>query len=72
MSIPPVPPTLKPCQTYLKLAADHEKINPTLTYWCRLYALQLGLKIDSKSEENKAFLLSVMDWLEKVCYDEGG
>lgn len=65
-SILPVPPNLKPCQTYLKLATDHEKLNPTLTYWCRLYALQLGLKIDSKSKENRDFLVSIMDWLEKV------
>lgn len=62
----PVPPMLKPCQSYLKLAIDHEKINPTLTYWCRVYALQVGLKIDSKAKENREFLMSVMDWLEKV------
>lgn len=65
-SILPVPPTLKSLQTYLKLATDHEKINPTLTYWCRLYALQTGLKIDSKSKENRDFLVSLMDWLERV------
>jgi len=64
-TIQPVPPTLKPCQTYMKLATDHEKVNPIITYWCRLYALQLGLKIDSKAPENRVFLMSVMDWLEK-------
>ena len=62
----PCPIGLKPCQTYLKLAIDHEKIDASLTYWCRVYALQLGLKIDSKTKENRDFLMSVMDWLEKV------
>lgn len=62
----PCPPALKPCQTYLKLAVDHEKLNPTLSYWSRVYALQMGMKIDSKSKENRDFLISLMDWLEKV------
>jgi len=31
----------------------------------RLYALQAGLKIDRKSDDAKALLTSLMDWLEK-------
>lgn len=65
---PPVPAILKPCQTYMKLATDHEKIDSCITYWCRFHALQTGLKIDSKSKDNKEFFLSVMNWLETVIY----
>jgi vacuolar protein sorting-associated protein VTA1 len=30
----------------------------------RLYALQIGLKIDRKSDESKVLLVALMDWLE--------
>ena len=30
----------------------------------RLYALQMGLKIDRKSDEAKVLLTALMDWLE--------
>jgi hypothetical protein len=61
-----VPPLLKPCQSFMRLAADHDKIDPVISYWCRLYALQLGLKIDSKDKDNRTFLFNVMAWLEEV------
>lgn len=32
----------------------------------RLHAVQKGIKIDSKGKESKAFLLQLMDQLEKV------
>ncbi|RWS11580.1 vacuolar protein sorting-associated protein VTA1-like isoform X1 [Dinothrombium tinctorium] len=60
-----VPPTLKQTLAILKNAADHEKVDPVITYWCRLYAVQMGLKIDSKSKESRQFLASVMAWLEE-------
>lgn len=31
----------------------------------RLYALQMGIEIGRKSDEEKAFLTGLMDWLEK-------
>lgn len=61
-----IPPNLKPCQNFLRLAADHDKVDPVISYWCRLHALQLGLKIDSKDKNNLAFLRNVMVWLEEV------
>ena len=66
----PTPLQMKPCQTYMKLAADHDKVDPAVSYWCRLYALQVGLKIDpkTKDKENKTFLLQVMTWLEEVSW----
>ena len=36
-----------------------------VTYWCRLAALEKGLKLDKKSKESLALLLPLMDWLEK-------
>lgn len=59
------PPGLKPIQGYLKIAEEHEKRDPSITYWCRFYAVQAGLKVDDKSPENRPFLISLMDWLEK-------
>lgn len=59
------PPGIKQIQPYLKIAEEHEKRDPAISYWCRLYAVQTGLKIDDKSPENRPFLISMMDWLEK-------
>ncbi|XP_046980063.1 vacuolar protein sorting-associated protein VTA1 homolog isoform X1 [Schistocerca americana] len=61
---PPCPASLKSLQHYLKAAAEHDQRDPVISYWCRLFALQLGLKIDRKSDEAKALLTSIMDWLE--------
>ena len=30
-----VPPGLKPIQAYLKIAEEHEKRDPSITYWCK-------------------------------------
>lgn len=60
-----IPPSLKPIGHYLKTASEHETRDPVITYWCRLSALQNGLKLDKKSKEALAVLLPLMDWLEK-------
>ncbi|XP_059472014.1 vacuolar protein sorting-associated protein VTA1 homolog [Neocloeon triangulifer] len=62
---PPCPPQFKPLQHYLKIAAEHDQRDPIISYWCRVYALQMGLKIDKKSPEALKLLMSLMDWLEK-------
>uniref|UniRef100_T1JJW8 Vta1/callose synthase N-terminal domain-containing protein n=1 Tax=Strigamia maritima TaxID=126957 RepID=T1JJW8_STRMM len=64
-SLPPVPPILKPIQHYLKTASEHESRDIIVAYWCRLYALQTGLKIDRKAKESLTLLTALMDWLEK-------
>ena len=66
LSLPAVPPTLKPIGHYLKTANEHETRDPVITYWCRLSALQNGLNMDKKSKEALALLIPLMDWLEKV------
>ncbi|KAF8787029.1 vacuolar protein sorting-associated protein VTA1 homolog [Argiope bruennichi] len=58
------PPGLKAIQPYLKIAEEHEKRDPSITYWCRFYAVQNGLKINDKSPENTNFFIKLMDWLE--------
>ena len=66
LSLAAVPTSLKPIGHYLKTANEHETRDPVITYWCRLSALQNGLKLDKKSKEALAVLLPLMDWLEKV------
>lgn len=65
-SLPPVPPTLKPIQHYLKIAAEHEKRDPVIAYYCRLYAMQNGMEIDKKSKDCRMFFVALMDHLESV------
>lgn len=64
-SFPPLPSVLKPIQNVLKTAAEHDQRDPVIAYWCRLYALQSGMKIDRKAKESIALLTALMDWLEK-------
>lgn len=39
--------------------------NLSVAYWARVYSLQLGIKA-AKQPDEKAFLLTLMDWLENV------
>ena len=58
------PPILKGVVSFLKLAKEYDKRDRTIAYFCRMYAVQKGIKIDSKSPESKAFLFGLMDQLE--------
>ena len=62
--LPEVPPNLRSIQQYLKIASTHDQRDPVVSYWCRLYALQSGLKLSKKTPEETNFLLKLMDWLE--------
>lgn len=64
-SLAALPPSLKAIAHDLKTATEHETRDPVVTYWCRLAALQAGLKLDKSSKEALAVLLPLMDWLEK-------
>lgn len=57
-NIPDCPPSLKSIQHYLKTAAEHDARDPVVAYWCRLHALQVGLKITNKKtpEETKVLM----------------
>lgn len=63
-NLPDVPAPLKSIEQYLKIAASHHERDPVVSYWCRLYALQTGLKLSTKTPEERAFLMKLMDLLE--------
>lgn len=42
-----------------------KKFKFLVAYWARVYSLQTGIK-SAKQPDEKAFLLQIMDWLEKV------
>jgi len=65
LSLPNCPPSLKPIQHFLKIAAEHDSRDPVISYWARVTALQTGLTLDKSSKEALAVLLPLMDWLEK-------
>ena len=61
---PQCPDNLKPMLHFLKAAAEHDSRDPVVSYWLRFQAVQLGIRIDSKSKPAKLFISSVMDNLE--------
>lgn len=60
VTIPECPPSLKSIQHYLKTAAEHDTRDPVVAYWCRLHALQVGLKIATKKTPEETKLLMCM------------
>ncbi|XP_032453343.1 vacuolar protein sorting-associated protein VTA1 homolog isoform X2 [Nasonia vitripennis] len=64
--LPETPAPLKSVQPYLKTASEHDARDVVVSYWCRLYALQTGLKLSTKTGEETNFLLKLMDWLEST------
>ncbi|XP_068698592.1 vacuolar protein sorting-associated protein VTA1 homolog [Montipora foliosa] len=60
-----VPSSLRAISPYLKSAQEYDKRDPIVAYYCRLHAMQKGIKIDSKGKDSRAFLLEMMDQLEK-------
>ncbi|XP_071629067.1 vacuolar protein sorting-associated protein VTA1 homolog [Temnothorax longispinosus] len=62
--LPQVPNPLKSIQKYLTVASKHDQRDNVVSYWCRLYALQTGLKLSTKTSAETNFLLKLMDWLE--------
>ncbi|KAF7254439.1 hypothetical protein EYD10_00509 [Varanus komodoensis] len=63
---PPLPAQFKPIQHFLRTAQELEKREPVVAYYCRLYAMQTGMKIDSKNPECRKFLCKLMDQLEAM------
>ncbi|KAG7220526.1 hypothetical protein INR49_018053 [Caranx melampygus] len=61
-----LPPQFKPIQHHLRTAQEHEKRDPVVAYYCRLYAMQTGMKLDSKTPDCRKFLVKLMDQLESV------
>ncbi|XP_026197892.1 vacuolar protein sorting-associated protein VTA1 homolog isoform X2 [Anabas testudineus] len=61
-----LPAQLRSIQHYLRTAQEHEKRDPVVAYYCRLYAMQTGMKLDSKTPECRKFLVKLMDQLESM------
>lgn len=64
--IPSLPPTLKSLQHYMKIATEHDKRDPVVAYYARMYVAQQGITIDGKSTEARTFLIGLMDALEST------
>lgn len=64
--LPPTPSAFKPVQHYLKTAIEHDKRDPVVAYYCRLYAMQRAMEIDRKSPECRNFLSTLMNLLEQT------
>jgi vacuolar protein sorting-associated protein VTA1 len=64
--LPPAPAAFKPIQHYLKTAIEHDKRDPVVAYYCRLYALQKAMEIDRKAPESRNFLTALMNLLEQT------
>uniref|UniRef100_A0A8C7ECS6 Vacuolar protein sorting-associated protein VTA1 homolog n=1 Tax=Nothoprocta perdicaria TaxID=30464 RepID=A0A8C7ECS6_NOTPE len=66
LALPPLPPQFKSIQHHLRTAQELDKREPVVAYYCRLYAMQTGMKIDSKTPECRKFLSKLMDQLEAM------
>ncbi|KAK9686521.1 Vta1 C-terminal domain [Popillia japonica] len=68
MGFPPVPQDIKAISHFLKVADEHDQRNVTISYWCRMYAVQSAMKIipGPKSPEVSQLLIAIMDWLERT------
>uniref|UniRef100_A0A6I8NYD0 Vesicle trafficking 1 n=1 Tax=Ornithorhynchus anatinus TaxID=9258 RepID=A0A6I8NYD0_ORNAN len=64
--LPPLPPQFKSLQHHLRTGQEHDKREPVVAYYCRLYAMQTGMKLDSKTPECRKFLSKLMDQLEAL------
>ncbi|XP_015670788.1 vacuolar protein sorting-associated protein VTA1 homolog [Protobothrops mucrosquamatus] len=71
VGLPPLPPQFKPVQHFLRTAQELDKREPVVAYYCRLYAMQTGMKIDSKNPECRKFLCKLMDQLEAMKKEFG-
>ncbi|XP_061610920.1 vacuolar protein sorting-associated protein VTA1 homolog isoform X3 [Phyllopteryx taeniolatus] len=60
------PAQLKAVQHHLRTAQEHDMRDPVVAYYCRLYAMQTGMKLDSKTPECRKFLVKLMDQLESM------
>ncbi|KAM6432901.1 vacuolar protein sorting-associated protein VTA1 homolog isoform 1-T1 [Rhynochetos jubatus] len=65
-ALPPLPPQFKSIQHHLRTAQELDKREPVVAYYCRLYAMQTGMKLDSKTPECRKFLSKLMDQLEAM------
>lgn len=49
---------------FLKTAQEHDKRDPIVAYWCRLYGLQYGLKLSTQRADEMSLFIGILGWLE--------
>eukprot|EP00284_Hemiselmis_tepida_P014911 CAMPEP_0174920746 /NCGR_PEP_ID=MMETSP1355-20121228/4654_1 /TAXON_ID=464990 /ORGANISM="Hemiselmis tepida, Strain CCMP443" /LENGTH=176 /DNA_ID=CAMNT_0016166139 /DNA_START=269 /DNA_END=795 /DNA_ORIENTATION=- len=65
-AIPDFPPSLKPIQEYLTKAKQLAKVKPVVSHYCKVFAIEQGLKVRDKADKGTlAFLMPLMDELER-------
>uniref|UniRef100_A0A8D0GHU6 Vacuolar protein sorting-associated protein VTA1 homolog n=1 Tax=Sphenodon punctatus TaxID=8508 RepID=A0A8D0GHU6_SPHPU len=65
-ALPPLPPQFKSLQHHLRTAQELDKREAVVAYYCRLYTMQTGMKLDSKTPDCRKFLSKLMDQLEAM------
>lgn len=65
VGLPAAGSVLKNITKYLQQAKKLEKLDPLVCYYCRLYALQVGIKIQNKSPDDLKLIGQIMTWMEQ-------
>lgn len=60
-----IPPVLKSIQPYLKVSKNYANRDPIVSYFCQMYAVQLGISLAKKDDTAKGYLLKLMDTLQE-------
>ena len=68
---PPPDPHVKALQPFLQRAEELKGADPKVAYYCRVFAMEEGLKVSDKSGEMIATLGSLMETLERTKPDAG-
>ena len=68
---PPPDPHVKALQPFLQRAEELKGADPKVAYYCRVFAMEEGLKVSNKSGELTALLGSLMETLERTKPDAG-
>jgi vacuolar protein sorting-associated protein VTA1 len=65
MAAIPIPQPLKSLQPFIKIAKEFERSDLLTSYYCKVFALSEGVKINDKSDpRSKQLLISLMDEVE--------
>ena len=69
-TIEDIPSPLKGVLPFIKTATEFENRDPLVAYYCRTYAMHLGIKVNDKTNpQSKTFLLNLMTYLESFKKD---
>ena len=68
---PPADPHVKALQPFLQRAEELKGADPKVAYYCRVFAMEEGLKVSGKSGELVSLLGSLMETLERTKPDAG-